>query len=61
MDKYLIKSLEHVYGAFDEYEHANALKPLVVEANSITDAAQIGGHMPGANKISMVSPDLRLI
>lgn len=42
MAKYLIKSVEHVYDAFDEYEHANTLKPLVIEADSVKDAAMIG-------------------
>jgi hypothetical protein len=42
MSKYLVKSVEHVYDAFDDYEHANTLEPLVVEADSVEDAAIAG-------------------
>lgn len=40
--KYKIESVEHVYDAFDEYEHTNKIAPVYVDARSIDEAGKIG-------------------
>lgn len=38
MSKYTIYGVEHVYDAFDEYEHPNGLEPLTIEAANVSEA-----------------------